>query len=432
MISWVAQRPGVKPIGSRIGAGVAGVGQPGGSLERTRVPQPAGEQGQRLAHVGAGHEVAQAVVRPAAEPEVRLAALGGDVEAGRRRPAGRCRPTRCRGGPWCRPASSTPSYSKSSSTSRVTQRDGRVDPHDLLDGGLAQLGTLGEQRPLVGVADEGLHGQAELVAGGVVAAEDQQHQPVAQLLVAQRAVAVAGGVDQRGDEVVPRAAPAGRRSARRRSRRAGPARPRSGAAPRLRVTPIARPTVAASLAMIGHSSSGMPSMMAMHARGVRARRTRETNSQWSSCRKPSMSSSASAWNRGTRPPISLGEKAGFISRRSRWCSSPSLFRIQLANQSANGPSVIPLCAGQATLPCRRLGVLEQPAHLRRSGARRSRTAWWRTSSPRGPRAPPSEVMEKPGVGHVERGDLGVGRAGRRVIRASRLRGRRVETVILHS
>ena len=112
----------------------------------------------------------------------------------------------------------------------------------------------------------------------------------------------------------------------------------------------------ASLAMIGHSSSGRPSMIAM-TRAAYGSANSETNSHESGWRKPSTSSLASAWNRGTRPPISFGEKAGFIRRRSRWCSSPSLFSSQLAHHRAKGPSVTPLCAGHATLPWRSLGCL---------------------------------------------------------------------------
>jgi hypothetical protein len=58
---------------------------------------------------------------------------------------------------------------------------GGPDPHDLLDRGGPELGTLAEQPPLAGVLQEDLHGQAELVPGGVEAAEDQQHECIAQL-----------------------------------------------------------------------------------------------------------------------------------------------------------------------------------------------------------------------------------------------------------
>jgi len=51
-----------------------------------------------------------------------------------------------------------------------------TDPHDLLDRGRTQFRVLAEQPPLAGVVQEGLHGQAELVAGGVEAPEDQQHE----------------------------------------------------------------------------------------------------------------------------------------------------------------------------------------------------------------------------------------------------------------
>jgi hypothetical protein len=56
---------------------------------------------------------------------------------------------------------------------------GGPDPHDLLDRGGPELGALAEQPPLAGVLQEHLHGQAELVPGGVEPAEDQQHQCVA-------------------------------------------------------------------------------------------------------------------------------------------------------------------------------------------------------------------------------------------------------------
>src|SRR5215831_7848820 len=46
---------------------------------------------------------------------------------------------------------------------------------------LPQLGTLGQEPPLGRVIQERLHGQAELVAGGVEAAEDQQYERIAQL-----------------------------------------------------------------------------------------------------------------------------------------------------------------------------------------------------------------------------------------------------------
>ena len=62
---------------------------------------------------------------------------------------------------------------------------GRVDAHDLFDGLAAEVRPLREQAPLVRVLHEGLHGQPELVSRGVEATEDQQHQCVPQLLVAQ-------------------------------------------------------------------------------------------------------------------------------------------------------------------------------------------------------------------------------------------------------
>ena len=88
-------------------------------------------------------------------------ALHGDVEAsGRTRPrvGARRRATevdgRRRGG------TRQPGTRSPRAASRVVHVDGRVDPHDLVDGGAAELGPLGEQRPLVGVLEERLPSRA--------------------------------------------------------------------------------------------------------------------------------------------------------------------------------------------------------------------------------------------------------------------------------
>ena len=112
---------------------------------------------------------------------------------------------------------------------------------------------------------------------------------------------------------------------------------------------MARPTVVASRAITGHSDSGMPRTIAVALAAYGAANS-DTNSHRPGSAKPSISSCASARNRGTSGVTSRGENAGFISRRSRRWSSPSLFSTQLRNQRTNGPPVTPLCAGQAKLP----------------------------------------------------------------------------------
>ena len=107
------------------------------------------------------------------------------------------------------------------------------------------------------------------------------------------------------------------------------------------VTPIARPIVVDSVAMVSHSDSGIPSMMAM-TRAAYGSAKSETNSHCPGRGKASMSSLARSANRGASSASSFGEKAGLRSRRSRRWSSPSLSRIQLAHHSASGPSVMPL------------------------------------------------------------------------------------------
>ena len=82
-----------------------------------------------------------------------------------------------------------------------------------------------------------------------------------------------------------------------------------------------------------------------------------TNSHRPVPAKPSASPAARSLNLGTSVVTSRGEKAGFMSWRTRWCSSPSRFSSQVAHHRANSPAVTPLCAGQATLPCRSFGCL---------------------------------------------------------------------------
>ncbi len=88
--------------------------------------------------------------------------------------------------------------------------DGGVDPHHLLDAGRAQVGSPGEQPPLVGVAQQGAHRQRQLVAGGLHAGEDQEDQRDRELVVAQAGLALGrrvGRAHQRGQEVVARGGP---------------------------------------------------------------------------------------------------------------------------------------------------------------------------------------------------------------------------------
>ena len=108
-------------------------------------------------------------------------------------------------------------------------RDGRVDPHHLLDGRPTELGPLGQQRPLVGVPQERLQGEAELVARRLHPGEGEEHQADAQLPLVERLVVLGG--DQGADEVVARIARDGRRPPRRRTRSARPGLPRSAAGP---------------------------------------------------------------------------------------------------------------------------------------------------------------------------------------------------------
>ena len=122
------------------------------------------------------------------------------------------------------------------------------------------------------------------------------------------------------------------------------------------MTPSASPITAESLAIGAASVSGMPSMIAM-TRAAYGDPKSLTNSQRPVPAKPSISSAARALNWGTSVVTSRGENAGFMSWRSRWCSSPSTFSSQLAHQRANSPVVTPLCAGQATLPWRSFGCL---------------------------------------------------------------------------
>src|SRR5215467_291777 len=60
--------------------GVAAVGEPGGCAFGAEAAQAAGEHGECRAHVCPGHQVAEAVVDPAAETEVRRPVCRGDVQ----------------------------------------------------------------------------------------------------------------------------------------------------------------------------------------------------------------------------------------------------------------------------------------------------------------------------------------------------------------
>ncbi len=73
----------------------------------------------------------------------------------------------------------------------------------------AELGALGRAAATgSGCSQEDLHGQAELVPGGVEAAEDQQHERIAQLGPGQvgpcLAVLACPGLHQTGHQVVTR------------------------------------------------------------------------------------------------------------------------------------------------------------------------------------------------------------------------------------
>src|SRR5262249_10825588 len=61
------------------GAGIAAVGQKTGPPVKPRIPDAPRQNFQRLGHVGASDEMAEAVMQTGAEVEMRLA-LGGDVE----------------------------------------------------------------------------------------------------------------------------------------------------------------------------------------------------------------------------------------------------------------------------------------------------------------------------------------------------------------
>ncbi|CAB4691405.1 unannotated protein [freshwater metagenome] len=77
--------------------------------------------------------------------------------------------------------------------------DGRVDPHDLLDGLGAELGALAEQSPLVRVREQGLQGEPDLVARRLHPGEGQEDQRHRQLALAQSL-----GLHKCADQVVPR------------------------------------------------------------------------------------------------------------------------------------------------------------------------------------------------------------------------------------
>src|SRR5215472_10684677 len=159
--------------------GVAAVGEPGGRASRAEVVQAAGKHGECRAHVRPRHQVAKAVVDAAAETEVRRPVCCGDVEVaatGLRIGSGRLAEQVDRGAG----GDVEPVEAEAGDCLPGHPRGRGADPHDLLDRGRAQVRALAEQPPLARVVDEGLHGQAELVAGGIEAAEDQQHQRVAQ------------------------------------------------------------------------------------------------------------------------------------------------------------------------------------------------------------------------------------------------------------
>ena len=68
--------------------------------------------------------------------------------------------------------------------------------------------------------------------------------------------------------------------------------------------------------------------------------------------KPSMSSLASAWNRGRIAAMVLLRNAGISSRRIRAWSSPSRLSSVSCHQSEKSPEWMPFCAGQRALPWR--------------------------------------------------------------------------------
>src|SRR6202012_427952 len=118
-----------------------------------RSRQPPGEQRQCLAHVVAGDEVADAVVRATAEAEVP-GALHGDVERGRRIR------------PWVGAGDDRQQVQHGAGGDlhalelEILERlpgypgDGRVDPHDLLDRAAAEVRAPRQQLPLVEVLHE--------------------------------------------------------------------------------------------------------------------------------------------------------------------------------------------------------------------------------------------------------------------------------------
>ena len=83
---------------------------------------------------------------------------------------------------------------------------GGADPHDLFDRRRPQSGVLAEDPPLAGMVHEDLQGQAELVPGGVEAAEDQQDERVAQLGTGEPALGPLR-LHQAGHDVIARVAP---------------------------------------------------------------------------------------------------------------------------------------------------------------------------------------------------------------------------------
>ena len=79
---------------------------------------------------------------------------------------------------------------------------------------------------------------------------------------------------------------------------------------------MARPTAADSAAIVGHSSSAMPSRIAM-TRAAYGSANSAMNSHLPGSANPSASSPASALKRGRSGSTSRRENAGFSRRRSR-------------------------------------------------------------------------------------------------------------------
>ena len=85
--------------------------------------------------------------------------------------------------------------------------DDRGVAHGLLHGVGCQFGMFGQQRPLVGMIAEDLHGGAQLIAGGVGSGAEQRGGEHEQFVVGQ-AVTVVLGANQVGKQVVGQPVPA--------------------------------------------------------------------------------------------------------------------------------------------------------------------------------------------------------------------------------